>query len=122
MIRLSVDLRQRSKRLGATLKSFRQERGLSQKAASLMVGITQGALSKLERTGSVSFALLERFALVYDKPLSDFATLDEERSEGKYFDMTDEEWNSNNELLHRSYEHKASSAEPWRRYWKRREE
>lgn len=67
-----------------------------------MLGTTQPNVGKLERSGRVSFVVVERLAAIYDVPLSYFATLPADtRKDGKYLGMTSEEWSKYHDVYNR---------------------
>jgi transcriptional regulator with XRE-family HTH domain len=63
----------RAKSLAKALKTARGTR--SQEIVARMMGKTQSWIAKIETTGRVTFVHLERLAIIYGKPLSDFSKL-----------------------------------------------
>jgi len=85
------------------LRKARKEAGLNQKTVALMLGTTQPNVGKLERSGRVPFIVLERLAVIYDVPLTYFATLPADtRKDGKYLGMTNEEWSNYHDMYNRN--------------------
>jgi transcriptional regulator with XRE-family HTH domain len=90
------------------LKQARKEADLSQAVVAYMLGCSQSYLTKVERTGRVDFARLERLAAIYDKPLEWFQTLDPKittrvtwaPNEPAYQKLTRKEWKQAAEKKH----------------------
>jgi transcriptional regulator with XRE-family HTH domain len=62
--------------LGPMLREAREGVGLSQVQLAFMLGVHQSLVSRIEKTGSIDHVLLERFACVCNKKVSDFTSLD----------------------------------------------
>jgi transcriptional regulator with XRE-family HTH domain len=64
-------------KLGPMLCEAREGVGLSQVQLAFMLGVHQSLVSRIEKTGSIDHVLLERYACVCNKKVSDFTTLDQ---------------------------------------------